>query len=1198
MKKNKYGSFRLHSRFLMFKLVIFFLIVGQVSIYARTSAQNQTINLVRNNVLLSHILAEIEQLTDYTFVYNSEDVAQVYASIRAHRQSVREALASCLKGTGLAYVIEDKLVILRKEPIAEVPQTTKPITVEGIVTDNSGPLPGVTIVIKGTGLGVTSDVKGKFRLELPDTRMTLIFSFIGMKTKEVVYKGEKVLQVTMEPNAMEIEEVVVTGYQVIDKKKLTSAVTSVKAEDIMVPGTMSIDQMLQGQVPDLIFQTNSGEVGVVPKIRIRGTSTLIGNREPLWVVDGIIVQDLVPIQPEELNDPDYVNRIGNAIAGLNPKDIDRIDVLKDASATALYGVKAANGVIVITTKKGQIGRPIVSYDFSATYRRRPRYTDRHIHLMNSQERVNFSKELIEKHHIYSTDVNLLGYEGLVDKLYKKEMGYDEFSRQVHELEKMNTDWFALLTKDVFSHQHTVSISGGNEDIRYYSSIGYAIDNDVIPGNKFERYTAALNLDASLMKNLTLSFNLNANVGNRRYNSDAVNPIDYAYTTSRAIPAFDKEGKYLYYKKLYSYQQSYNFNILNELENGYSLQDNAGIMLTTNLRYRLANWLNIQGIFSYSTSNTEQERLNGEQTWYAACLRKSDYGVLAPKGQEGGSEMPFGGELSKDYTRANSYTARLQLDVSKYFGHDDRHNIAANIGYEVSSGKYNGYSRLERGYYPDRGKQFTSVELDDYPDYKKWLQGNLARISDNLTNMLSAYFSVSYSYRNYFTLNANTRIDGSNKFGSRSNEKLLPVWSVSGSYNISEHAHMDNRWISNLALRLSYGHQGNMLSGQSPEMIIKKLPFNSHYGELESNVSIYPNPNLRWERTSSFNSGLDFALFNNAIQVNVSYFLKHTEDAFMNKRIASVNGQKEYVINSGTINNSGWSIDATISPVSTEAFRWTLSASYSKIYNSMETLPGADQYELADFLDGNALTKGHAISTFWSYRYIGLNPNNGGPVFDDMRDRKHQLVGKSKYDTYTMVLVPSGQRDPKAQGSITNTFRYKSFRLGMTLNYSLGSKIRLFSLYSDGLNFDPERNVNYELVNRWQHTGDECCTDIPNIINGSDPESLAYLEHWSLREQENGIQILAQNAWDMYDNSDLRVVSGNYLKCSNLSLSYDIPMEKLEKTGISRLTATLSTTNLFDISSKKLKSQTPLQSGFADTKLSERPTWSLSLSVSF
>lgn len=158
--------------------------------------------------------------------------------------------------------------------------------------------------------------------------------------------------------------------------------------------------------------------------------------------------------------------------------------------------------------------------------------------------------------------------------------------------------------------------------------------------------------------------------------------------------------------------------------------------------------------------------------------------------------------------------------------------------------------------PDRGKQFTAIDLDDFPHYKSWLQNNLSNISDNLRNMISGYLSLSYSYKNYFTLNANTRIDGSNQFGSRSNEKLLPVWSISGSYNISEHSGINNKWVNNLALRLSYGYQGNMLSGQSPEMIIKKLPFDTHYNELVSNVSVYPNPDLRWERTGSFNVGLD------------------------------------------------------------------------------------------------------------------------------------------------------------------------------------------------------------------------------------------------------------------------------------------------------------------------------------------------------
>ena len=1176
-----------------FKETVFTLVIlSTFPLGASALSPGDQVSFKRDVLTLEEMLDEVSSQLKCDVFY-SEDEFDGDRKVRLPRRqlSLDELLRVALPPK-YSYTIKDGAIV-----ISPVPGDTSR-KVSGIVRDENGEaLPGVTVLLKGTSTGVTTGPDGRYTLLIPGSYpgTRLIFSFVGMETREVVVDRE-VIDVVMKLDVTKMEEVVITGYQVIDKKKLTSAVSTVKVKDVMIPGTMSIDQMLQGRVPDMLMMTNSGEVGVAPKIRIRGTSTLVGNREPLWVVDGIIVQDPVPIAPEELNDPDYINRIGNAIAGLNPRDIDRIDVLKDASATAIYGVKAANGVIVITTKKGQIGRPVVNYDFSTTYRRRPRYTDRNINLMNSKQRVEFSKDLVEKHHIYSSGVNLIGYEGLVANLYNGSINYDEFASEVTKLESMNTDWFDLLTEDVFSHQHTLSLSGGSEEIRYYSSIGYAIDNDVIKGNHYERYTAALNVDANVSPKIVASLNLNANIGKREYSEESVNPIDYIYNTSRTIPALDEQGRYVYYNRQYGYQQTFKYNILNELDHSYSHQDNSSVMLTANLRYKATDWLSMQAVFSYSTSNTEQENYLGEQTWYAASLRKSNYGELPQKGDEVENTMPYGGELRKDYTRNNSYTARLQMDISKYFGKEEQHNISANLGYEVNSSKYVGFNRTDRGYYADRGKQFSTINLDDFPYYKDWVQNNVPTISDNLTNMISGYISMSYSYKNYFTLNANTRIDGSNQFGSRSNEKLLPVWSVSGAYNISEHFDIDNKWVNNLALRLSYGYQGNMLNGQSPEMIIKKEPFDTHYNELTSSVSIYPNPDLRWERTSSFNAGLDFSLFNNAVQMNTSYYYKHTKDAFLTKKISSVNGRNEYVVNSGTINNQGFSIDATVSPISNENFRWTLSASYSKVFNEMNTKPEDEQYELEDFLTGNALTKGNAVSTFWSYKFIGLHPQNGGPVFDDMQDRKQELMGLSKYDTYTMVLTPSGQRDPKAQGSITSTFRYKSFRLNFILNYSFGSKIRLFGLYDDGLNFDPEKNVNYEMVNRWRNPGDENHTNIPNIINGSDPASQAYALHWS--RGLTGIQMIAENAWTMYDNSDHRVVSGDYLKCSNMSLSYDVPVGKLEKYGISMLTATLSTTNLFDISSKKLKGQTPIQSGFSNTQLSELPTWSLSLSVSF
>lgn len=1162
------------------------LIVGSLSVFGQT----KRVTLHLEEVSFMEVLTEIERLTDYSFVFKMEDVEKVgHLTVQMEDKTVKEVLDFCLKDTGLKYLLENNLIIIRKEALQ-----VRSITVNGVVRDQHGEtIPGVTVLIKGSNYGTVTDGDGKFKIEFYEgQKVVLKFSFIGMKSKEISYSGQKDIEVVLEEDVALMEEVVVTGYQVIDRKKLTSAVSSVKASDVMIQGVMSIDQMLQGRIPDMMMVTNSGEVGVVPRIRIRGTSTLIGNREPLWVVDGIVVNDPVPITAEELNDPDYINRIGNAIAGLNPQDIDRIDVLKDASATALYGTKAANGVIVITTKRGNVGDMSVRYNVTGTFKLRPRYTDRRIRVMNSKERVDFSRDLVAAHHVFPTTMTPLGYEALAAQMYNGTITGDVFTQKVKELETMNTDWFKILTEDVFSHQHTLSMSGGTEQLRYYASVGYAVDNDVIKGANNERYTASLNLDAHFSDALSVSLNLLGNVGERNYTQSAINVVDYAYTTSRTMPVYDESGQYYYYRPT---TDDYNFNILNELENSFSKQANTGFSCNLNLQYRVFDWLNLQGIFSYSTSNAEIEGYYADKTNYIAKLRYSEYGEEAPTGEYTYSTCPYGGELTKNYNRNNSYTFRLQLSTNNTFGKEQQHNVISDLGFEASSARAHGYIRTDRGYYYERGKQFASgISIDDYPEYKQWLGNNYPSITDDLTNLLAAYVSVSYTYKDLFTLNANTRIDGSNKFGDRSNEKLLPIWSVSGSYNISNHMNLNPRWVSNLTMRLSYGYQGNMLDGQSPVMILRKYPMDAHYNELVSKVEVYPNPELKWEKTSSFNMGLDFGLFNNALQVNTSFYYKLTQDAFLTKDISTVNGRTSYVINSGEIINSGYSVDFSLSPISTDNFRWTLSTSISQVFNEMNTNPGDEEYDLNDFLTGNALTKGHAVGTFYSYKFVGLNPVDGGPMFDTMQERREELIGKSKYDEFTSVLTASGQRDPKIQGSLNNTFRYKSFRLGLSLNYSLGSKVRLFKLYEDGIGFSSLYNVNKDFNKRWRQVGDERSTNIPNLVNANTPESNRYNQRVTVGD---GI-VVGENAWTMYDSGSQRVVSGNYLQCQNLSFSYDLPERWLKTSRLNSLSITASTTNVFTICSPKLKGQAPVQSGFTEVQLSERPTFSLGVNVSF
>jgi len=414
---------------------------------------------------------------------------------------------------------------------------------------------------------MATNTNGEYKIGVPkDGECTLIFSFMGMKTQYVKVGNKTKIDVKLEEDLTEVEEVVVTGYQNIDKRHLTSAVSSVKASDILTPGMTSIDQALEGRIPELVLISNSGEVGATPRIRVRGTSTLLGNREPLWVLDGFIMHDPVNVSNDDLNNPDYINIIGNAIAGINPQDIERIDVLKDASATALYGTRAANGVIVVTTKKGAIGPARFSYNHSSKYTRRPRYSDRNINLMNSQERVQFGKELSDLHYQFPSDMTMVGYEGALDSYYKGLSTYDEFVENVKWYETVNTDWFDILTRDTYSHDHTFGVSGGNDDIRYYVSIGYNKENGVSKTTYTERYTTRLNLDMTFSKKIKANFSMNGNVQKKNHLMDEIDAMDYAYNTTRALPCFNPDGTLYYYNKsayggTNRYSNKFRYNIL-------------------------------------------------------------------------------------------------------------------------------------------------------------------------------------------------------------------------------------------------------------------------------------------------------------------------------------------------------------------------------------------------------------------------------------------------------------------------------------------------------------------------------------------------------------------------------------------------------------------------------------------------------------
>ena len=1108
---------------------------------------------------------------------------------------------------------------LAAQTTATTQNTAQDNVVSGMVFDKTGdPLVGanIRVTLGRKVLTAQTDSKGAYRVKLPagtsTAGLSISASYLGMKRQTKSGRSNVAhYDFMLEDHSQSLGEAVVTGYGTISTREKTSAITSLKMEEILMPGMTSLEQALEGRVPDMVFMQNSGEVGATARMRIRGTSTLIGNREPLWVLDGIPLSDPVDVTNDQLNDPDYINYIGNAISGINPQDIERVDVLKDAAATALYGTRAANGVIVVTTKKGEPGPPRITYNSQLKYTARPRYSDRDIYLMNSQERVQFGQELMNLHYTFPNHMTMVGYEGAYHRFVTGQTYYNGFLAEVQRAETVNTDWFKLLTHDTFNHNHTVALSGGSETARYYASLGYNREEGVQLHHNNDRYTASLNMQTRIAKVIQANIRLNANVQKKTQLPGEIDLLGYAYGTTRALPAFNNDGSYFFYQR-HAYnvgtdkneQYKYAYNILNEIENAEKLYSSNGIMAALDLTYRFKTLLDLTLTTSYQRTHSDNSTWFGEKSNYAAQLRNAEYGQAPIPGDYGLSDMPYGGVYNTGTNVNENFTLRAQANFRHALGEKKQHLLSTSLGYEMNVSNTDGFSENTRGFFKSRGLKYvnmTAEEMNRFPKYASWVAHNHPTLRADKTHRLSGYAIFSYSYGSLFSLSANTRFDASNKFGSRSNEKFLPVWSASGMLNLKSLLLRQYDAVSDLRLRTSFGKTGNMVDNQTPNLLLRQESLDTYYGENVAKVDALPNPYLRWEQTDQWNVGVDASLFDYRLTVGVDAYYKHTKDAFDNTLVSPFNGVENYVMNGSDITNSGFSINLSAYLLKTRDWSWLVSANYSVVYNSINTKT-ANKYKIEKYLNGTAIMDGKSIGTFYSYNFIGLDPQNGLPLFDDYRDRQHLLEGQPLDRIMERVGVVSGSREPNFAGSFYSTLRYQQWSLSASFNYALGNKIRKFALYKDVLDgVSSENNVRKEFTHRWRKPGDERHTQLPSLISPSDPAFGENRYHWSAATPAatQGFEAFADNYWMMYDNSNARVVSGSYLRLSNLALRYQFSRKQLKGLPFSNLAFDAAMTNVFTLKSSALEGQDPTQSGFSlQTSLSLRPSFTFGLRVSF
>lgn len=1149
------------------------LLIGSLHLSASSFSQTR-VSLKMKDATVQEVFSNLEKMTDYTFLYKLDLVGKCgKVNVEATDKDFSQLLEDLLKPLGLSFQIDDKVVVITA---GQVKDEKKMITIKGrVFTADSCGVAGATVMLKGVTIGVITNMAGEFTITIPETKdPVLVFSFMGMKTREVKYTGQKKMMVLMEEDTKAMEEVIVTGYQRIRKSDMVGSSNTVKREDLFFDGTNSLEQMLQGKLPGMLVMNTSGLVGKRQKVRVRGTSTLLGNQEPVWVVDGIIQEDPLPFNTRSLDAFGNISQdnfdmvkdfIGNAIAWLNPNDIEDITVLKDASATVMYGVKAANGVILIKTKQGKAGRMSVNYSGSLAIT--PRLTYEKMNLMNSKERVEVSREVYARGLTTSSrPLESIGYEGLLGRYLAKEITYDEFDAGVKKLETTNTDWFDLLFRNSMSMNHSLSISGGTDKINYYGSVNATENRGTSIGNESTSYSASIGLNAKFGEKVDLGLRVSASTSETK-GYYQVDPYGYASKTSRVIPCYGEDGEKYFYKE----KDGYMYNILHEISTTGNKNTSRTMSAAVSFRWDIMKGLQFESSFGLNTSNAVGESFADEQSHYITLKRGYEFGTRRPADDDyRESKLPHGGELNTTEDRNFNYTWRNVLSYSYVLA--EKHRFSLMFGQECRSNKYDGVSSTIYGYFPGRGKSVSMPPITiKYPKEDKYMANDLLNnfntvVTDRKSNYVGYFGSFSYGFNERYILTASIRSDASNRFGQDTRNRFLPVWSVGARWNVHYEPWMQNqRVISDLNFRVSYGWQGNVVENYGPDLIARMGSGNEtidqyRTGEYMMFIKSLPYGDLRWEKTKTINLGTDFGLFENKVTWTVEYYYKRTEDMIIQKEVPYAYGVTSMPINGGKMTNQGMEISVGFTPVRTKDFVWSVSVNTSKNFNKVKSDINENK-SWQNAVGGNLNKSGYAVSSFWAFEFKGLNPENGAAEFNMPTAEENPDVMSDA----TSFMKYMGTMEPDFSGGLSMSWRYKSLSLSTSFNLQIGGKKFLYQVFDESIvtSSVPSAYLNLpkEMTRRWKQPGDELKTDVPALLSSS--EVNMYLP--------NGVSEYSPR---LYNYSDVRVVNASFLRCNLLSLSYTFPEKWIKKMYLKNLSLSASMSNPFRIVSKGFRGIDP------------------------
>ncbi|TAH20555.1 MAG: TonB-dependent receptor [Cytophagales bacterium] len=903
-----------------------------------------------------------------------------------------------------------------------------------ISSDDKTPLPGVNVVAKGTNTGVVTDVEGNYKLSVPASVTKLVYTFVGFTPQEVEIGSRTTIDIVLEADTRQLSEVIVTGYGSQIKREVTGNIAKVGSADIKDMPVPTFDNALQGKAAGVVINAGGGKLGQGIQIRVRGQSSVSASNEPLYVIDGI------PVTTADLGS---FGGSTNPLADINPQDIESIEILKDASSAAIYGSRAANGVVLVSTKRGKAGKTKVNFGYQYGTSKPTRlvpflngteYRDYYLKAAANSDRIDG---------IPSSDPD--SYTAYMQ---------DFFNVQGLGVSNANTDWGKLAFQDAPLSQYDINLNGGNDKTSFYISGQFLDQKGILIGNGLQRMSGRMNLEHAASNRLKIGMNmgltrtLNQRVsGDRQFDNPmqmvALSPITPQTDPNTGLPVGTPPGDIsipVYYNPLINLGNAYYNSIVHRN------------ITTLYGQFEIVKGLSVRSEFGVDILNQQEELYYNSKT-------QRNFG--APLG--------LGQNL---FTRVENYNTNNYLTFDKVIG---KHTINAvgGMSFQQSQTKTN------------------FIEGRDFPSDAYRMVASAARKTDGSSTetnfrFLSYFLRANYKFSDKYLLGVSARIDGSSRFGADSKYGFFPA--VSAGWIISEESFLkENKYITFLKLRGSFGRTGNAEIGNFPQLgLFGGAPYAGNPGQAPSQLG---NPNLRWETTDQWDVGFDFGILGDRITGEIDYYQKNTSGLLLNVNVPGSTGFSTQVRNVGAMKNSG--IEFVLNSDNLVGdFKWKTSFNMARNYNEVTNLGG--QIIEGGLNNMSRAVEGQPLGTYFTAEYAGVDPENGNALWyknATLADGSLDRATTSVYSQAQRVVV--GNPLPKWTGGLTNTFSYKGFELSVFFNAQLGQKLNFYGVGRfSSANGRFEDNQTSDQLNSWTPTNRN--TDIPEarlfFNNGAQPSS--------------------------------------------------------------------------------------------------------------